>query len=450
MAVASLAWACTVLVGSTWYSDGTQSKQGPPGTVIRAYATGAFQDVAYTLVLGEAGDPGHGGHACMVTVDILNPTNRFASTSGFIGTTVGTVHAGSAPGTYQLCFKDISPANTTGTPRRPVHRHLAPGLDVVVSGLYPGGSPAWVRARTTAGFPRPAAGGHRRRAPALGPERGSCSRHRRRRTAIVIPEVPVTATDLRRAEANNSPALAADPTQPRFVALAHRADAPEFACGLQVSGDGGRGWQPPIRCPSCRPARRRCYAPEVAFDREGRLYYLFVGLPGPGQRPDGRVPHQLHRPGPHFAAPRMVLGPENYMVRMAIDRHHGPPRAASTWCGCRPAPTRPSAACPPAPNPIVAAHSDDGGRTFTEPVQVSDPARPRAVAPAVAVGPDHAVHVAYYDLRDDAVDYQGLEGRRRGRATGRWSWPPPPTGRRASAPGVVVDDAPRARRGGSC
>jgi hypothetical protein len=45
------------------------------------------------------------------------------------------------------------------------------------------------------------------------------------------------------------------------------------------------------------------------------------------------------------------------------------------------------------------------------------PARPgerpppaRVVAPAVAVAPDGAVHVAYYDLEDDARDYQGLEG----------------------------------------
>jgi hypothetical protein len=41
---------------------------------------------------------------------------------------------------------------------------------------------------------------------------------------------------------------------------------------------------------------------------------------------------------------------------------------------------------------------------------VSDPARERVVAPAVAVDPEGAVHVVYYDLRDDARDYRGLEG----------------------------------------
>lgn len=115
VAVASLAWACTVVAGSTWYSDGTKSKSGPVGTQIRAYATGAIQGVPYNMVLGGAGNTGHDTHACMVTHDTLNPTNVFAGPTGIIGTVRGTVHAGTAPGTYQLCFKDSSPNNSTGT-----------------------------------------------------------------------------------------------------------------------------------------------------------------------------------------------------------------------------------------------------------------------------------------------------------------------------------------------
>ncbi len=115
LAVASLAWACTAPVGSTWYSDGTQHKSGPPGTTVRVYATGAFTGVAYTLVLGDDGPtPGHAGHACMRTLQVLNPNTRFANSSGFISTTVGTVTY-SVPGTYQVCFKDNA-ENSTGTP----------------------------------------------------------------------------------------------------------------------------------------------------------------------------------------------------------------------------------------------------------------------------------------------------------------------------------------------
>ena len=116
LAVASLAWACTVLAGSTWYSDGTRSKSGPVGTQITARATGGLQGVPYHLVLGnDAGDPGHASHACMATVDILNPAVVFAGPSGLIGNVRGTVHATTTAGTYQLCFKDSSVNNSTGT-----------------------------------------------------------------------------------------------------------------------------------------------------------------------------------------------------------------------------------------------------------------------------------------------------------------------------------------------
>lgn len=225
----------------------------------------------------------------------------------------------------------------------------------------------------------------------------------------VIPEVPVTATDLRRAEANNSPALAADPTQPRFVALAHRSDAPEFSCGLQVSGDGGRGWQPADPVPVLPEGAEKCYAPEIAFDSKGRLYYLFLGLQGLGNSPMGAFLTSSTDRGRSWTPPQMVLGPENYMVRMAIDPTMGSEgRIHLVWLKTSDRPGL--GGLPAGPNPIVTAHSDDGGRTFTDPIQISDPSRPRAVAPTVALGPDHAVHVAYFDLRDDAVDYQGLEG----------------------------------------
>jgi len=115
IAVASLAWACTVVAGSTWYSDGTRAKQGGVGTEIRAYATGAIQGVPYNLVLGGAGSTGHDSHACMVTFDTLNATNVFAGPTGIIGTVRGTVHPGTAAGVYQLCFKDSSINNSTGT-----------------------------------------------------------------------------------------------------------------------------------------------------------------------------------------------------------------------------------------------------------------------------------------------------------------------------------------------
>jgi hypothetical protein len=237
------------------------------------------------------------------------------------------------------------------------------------------------------------------------------------REVAVGPNLPVTATDLRVAQANNSPALAEDPTEPRFVALASRLDSPDFACALHLSGDGGRHWVPAQPVAELPAGAEKCYAPELAFDRKGTLYYLFVGLQGLGNSPMGAFLTTSSDRGRSFSSPQRIvgtdktpiLGAHNYMVRMAIDPTIGPRgRIHLVWLhAVRPPGT---GGLPAEGNPILASHSDDAGQTFSQPVQVSDSERRRAVAPALAIGADRAVHVAYYDLQDDAVDYQGLEG----------------------------------------
>lgn len=212
-----------------------------------------------------------------------------------------------------------------------------------------------------------------------------------------------------RAIANNSPKLAADPTDERIVVMAHRLDAPDFGCALQLSGDGGRGWVAAQPVPILPVGAEKCYSPEVAFDGQGKLYYLFVGLAGKGNQPMGVFLTRSDDGARTFSPPQQVLGPANFSVRMALDRGVGKQgRIHLVWLHATSSP--PSGGFGPPPNPILGAHSDDGGQTFSEPVQVSDPERPRAVAPALSLGADHRVHVAYYDLGDDIVDYQGLEG----------------------------------------
>lgn len=225
----------------------------------------------------------------------------------------------------------------------------------------------------------------------------------------VGPERPLTAANQIVAPANNSPTLVEDPTDDRFVVLANRVDAPDFSCALQVSGDGGLGWAP-VRPISELPAgAEKCYAPEVAFDRQGVLYYLFVGLAGTGNQPMGAFITTSKDRGRTFTPPRQVLGPLSFGVRMAFDLDQGRfGRMHLTWIKALSPPA--SGGFAPPPNPIMAMHSDDRGKSFSDPVQVSDPARERVVAPAMAVGGDGAIHIAYYDLQDDAVDYQGLEG----------------------------------------
>lgn len=223
-------------------------------------------------------------------------------------------------------------------------------------------------------------------------------------------ETPVTATDLAAPLSQNSPMLEADPTDARFVANASRVDGPtDFDCLLQVSGDSGRTWLPARPVPQLPPGAEHCYAPEVGFDRAGKLYYLFVGLHGLGNVPMGVFLTSSTDRGRTFGPPRLVLGPRNYSVRMAIDRSFGRRgRIHLVWLSATIDPAL--GGLPATTNPILGAHSDDGGRTFSSPVVVSDPARSRVVAPALALGPNHQVNVAYYDLGRDIRDYQGLEG----------------------------------------
>lgn len=225
----------------------------------------------------------------------------------------------------------------------------------------------------------------------------------------VVDEVAVTPTDFTAQFSSNSPVMAAEPGEPRFVVMANRLDAPDFGCALQVSGDGGRSWVTANPAPELPEGAEKCYAPEVAFDADGTLHYLFIGLAGPGNRPMGAFLAASDDRGVSFTPPRQVLGPLNFAVRMAIDRELGEAgRMHLVWIKATSDPSL--GGFGPPPNPVLTAYSDDGGETFSDPVQVSDPGRERVVAPALALGPDHAVHVAYYDLGRDAIDYQGLEG----------------------------------------
>ncbi len=225
----------------------------------------------------------------------------------------------------------------------------------------------------------------------------------------VGPEVPVTSMDQGLTPANNSPTIVVDPTEPRFVVLANRLDSPDFNCALQLSGNGGQSWAPVSPVPELPLGADKCYAPEVDFDRAGVLYYMFIGLTGIGNEPMGAFLTTSHDRGRTFTTPRQILGPGNFGVRMAINRDWGARgRIHFVWLHATSDP--PLGGFGDTGNPILAAYSDDGGVTLSEPLQLSGAGRERVVAPALALGPDNAVHVAYYDLGADARDYHGLEG----------------------------------------
>lgn len=255
-------------------------------------------------------------------------------------------------------------------------------------------------------------------------------------------EAPATAMYQAVGPANNSPEVLADPADPRFVVLANRLDGPDYGCSLQVSGNGGRDWLPARPVPSLPAGAEKCYAPEVAFDRNGALHYLFVGLAGKGNKPMGVFLTSSADHAQTFTTPRQVLGPDRFGVRLALDPSVGTKgRIHMVWLEARDV----GGSGFTQPNLVLTAHSDDGGRTFSEPVRVSDVGRARIVAPAVALGPKGSVHVAYYDLGADARDYQGLEGPVWDEP---WSIVVASSSDRGGrfAPGVVVDDEVRTAR----
>ncbi|MGH9070471.1 MAG: sialidase family protein [Acidimicrobiales bacterium] len=233
----------------------------------------------------------------------------------------------------------------------------------------------------------------------------------------VLPDMPVTPQDLKAHPSSNSPELASDPGNPSFVALASRLEDPRYGCSLEVSVDGGRLWAPASPVPTLPAGATSCYAPQVAFGPGGELFYLFLGLSGAANSPMGAFLVTSTDYAKHFSAPRRVLGPGNYMVSMAIDdRAGGHGRIHLAWVNTSASPT--TDGFQPTDNPILADYSDDGGKTFSQPVRVSDPARQRVVAPALVLGPNHSVTVAYYDLGADARDYEGLQGPT---WSGKWS-----------------------------
>lgn len=112
LAVASVAYSCTVVRGFTWYDNGTFSQSGPTGTVITAYATGATPGDRFLLSSGfSEGDPAHGEHGCMFSDEAINPNVRWANNSGFIGFTSGPVNRGA--GEWQICFRQVDGATAT-------------------------------------------------------------------------------------------------------------------------------------------------------------------------------------------------------------------------------------------------------------------------------------------------------------------------------------------------
>lgn len=205
--------------------------------------------------------------------------------------------------------------------------------------------------------------------------------------------------------ANNSPTLARNPTDAANIVLANRVDLPRFGCGLHSSRDGGVTWTESA-IPLPPGTEPKCYAPDAAFGADGTLFVSWVMLAGTGNTPDSLWVASSTDGGETLSAPVEVAGPLTFQVRIAADPAVAD-RLYLTWLQAE---QTGNLALPETGNPIVVSRSDDGGRAWSAPVQVSDPSRERVLAATPDAGGDGALVVAYLDVRDDRLDYHGAHG----------------------------------------
>jgi hypothetical protein len=212
--------------------------------------------------------------------------------------------------------------------------------------------------------------------------------------------VPVNTPGI--VDAHNSPSLARDPRDPSVVVATNRIDRPGFSAEVDRSGDGGRTWSS-----TALPLPRgldRPYAPDLAFAPDGTLYVTYVDLQGNGNVPADLWISKSTDGGHTLSAPVRIAGRLTFQARVAVD-HAG--TVYVTWLQGGAAGLL-SLIGPP--SPIVLARSTDGGRTFSRPVQVSDPSRPLVGAATPVIDSNGRLVVLYEDFKGDQRDFQNLPG----------------------------------------
>ena len=206
----------------------------------------------------------------------------------------------------------------------------------------------------------------------------------------------------RQLDANNSPSMAVNPRAPSEVVTTHRVDRPDFSAFVEWSRDGGRSWhQTPLPLPN---GLESPFAPDAAFGPDGTLYVSYVNLEGPGNVPDNLWVVRSSDGGRTLSAPVRVAGRLAFQGRVAVAPDG---TVFVTWLQAE---FVGLFKMPGSSNPVVASRSTDGARTFSAPVQVSDPDRVRVAAASPVVDRDGHLVVLYEDFKGDRRDFEYLEG----------------------------------------
>lgn len=207
--------------------------------------------------------------------------------------------------------------------------------------------------------------------------------------------------------AHNSPTVAVDPTNPEIMVVAARVDRPQLSAAIHRSEDGGRTWSSlDVPLPE---GEVRAFAPDVAFDDEGRLYVSFITLSDPANNPTAVWLSRTESPGSALSRPVKVSGAYAYQPRLAVDPSSEVVHVTFVQASAAVETVRNGFG--PPPNPLVAATSADGGRSFGPAVQISPEQRERVGAANPVVGADGKLYVLYQDFGDNDADFEGRPGR---------------------------------------
>jgi len=205
--------------------------------------------------------------------------------------------------------------------------------------------------------------------------------------------VAVTDTALR---AYQGPWLTVNPDAPDELAVAFQDGNSFPACWLALSSDGGESWEQIalVGDDSVKPLPEGfyiCFRPTLASGSDGTIYYAYVASQGGTPGPNAIYLVTSFDGGETFEDPVAIntaaLPPGNSgdgVPRMATDPRNG--RLYVAWQQVK--------GMPPTAQDILVAHSDDGGQTFSAPVQVNTPVG-NGSTPNLDVGPDGRVYVTF-------------------------------------------------------
>jgi hypothetical protein len=208
--------------------------------------------------------------------------------------------------------------------------------------------------------------------------------------------------------AHNSPALAINPIQLTNMVIVDRVDRPDYSAGVHITNDGGTNWRDvALKLPP--GSSGKLFAPSAAYDGRGILYVSYVILTGTGNDPDSYWIARSGDGGLSFEEPTKIAGPFVYQTSLAVAPRSG--RLYASWLQSNLEASTCLLCFGQTGLPIVVSRSDDGGRTWSAPVQVSDAGRQRVGAPVLAVDNDGNPAVLYVDYGENRWDWQNLEGR---------------------------------------